>query len=145
MPEGKSKRERWMRIATESAKQSRRTGVMRIEPLTSLETAIAAVKANAGNSRTGWFFTTEIPGLNIGAAIESARAGKPLTLFIGPEGGWTENELAAFQASEIIPVRLWKNILRIETAAVAAAAIVAALLMENGNALSPQMNTDGHR
>src|SRR5438552_8556851 len=35
-PEGKNKLERWRRLAEESAKQSHRTGVMRIAPLTPL-------------------------------------------------------------------------------------------------------------
>src|SRR6185295_16110244 len=37
LPEGKNKRERWIRIATESAKQSRRAGVMRIDELTAVK------------------------------------------------------------------------------------------------------------
>src|SRR5262249_33724857 len=40
LPEGRNKRERWMRIAMESAKQSRRAGVMEIGELTSLGDAI---------------------------------------------------------------------------------------------------------
>src|SRR6202011_2416558 len=37
LPEGRNKRERWVRIATESAKQSHRPGVMRIDELSPLE------------------------------------------------------------------------------------------------------------
>src|SRR5205823_9925786 len=42
LPEGKNKRDRWLRIATESAKQSRRIGVMQIDDLTDVETFIAS-------------------------------------------------------------------------------------------------------
>ena len=47
-----------------------------------------------------------------------------LTLFIGPEGRWTDDELASFARHEIRPARLTATILRIETAAIAAAVVV---------------------
>ncbi|HWE03814.1 MAG TPA: RsmE family RNA methyltransferase [Tepidisphaeraceae bacterium] len=129
LPEGRGKRERWMRIATESAKQSRRAGVMRIDPLTQLESAIASVAALRDEGARGWVCTTEIPGVSAADAVDSARGSESLTLFIGPEGGWSGDELDAFGAGAILPVRLGENILRIETAAIAAAAIVAALFL----------------
>jgi 16S rRNA (uracil1498-N3)-methyltransferase len=128
LPEGKGKRERWTRIAVESAKQSRRTGVMRIEPLTPPATVVASAQSGTVEGTSGWFFTTELPGIGVATAIESARDAKSLTLFIGPEGGWTQNELAMFPRSGMLAVRLGENILRIETAAVAAAAVVATML-----------------
>ena len=50
---------------------------------------------------------------------------KSLALFIGPEGGWTDEEIALFAASNLTPARLTATILRVETAAIAAAAIAA--------------------
>ncbi|HMB95908.1 MAG TPA: RsmE family RNA methyltransferase, partial [Tepidisphaeraceae bacterium] len=40
LPKGRNKQERWQRIATESAKQSRRAGVMQINELTPLEKVV---------------------------------------------------------------------------------------------------------
>jgi RsmE family RNA methyltransferase len=40
LPEGRNKRDRWTRIATEAAKQSQRRGVMRIDELTKLDVAL---------------------------------------------------------------------------------------------------------
>src|SRR5687767_15989799 len=40
LPEGRNKRERWVRIATEAAKQSRRGGVMRVGELTPVAEAL---------------------------------------------------------------------------------------------------------
>ena len=45
-----------------------------------------------------------------------------ISLAIGPEGGWTEDELAAAEAARFSPASLSGNILRTETAVVAALA-----------------------
>lgn len=137
LPEGRNKRERWTRLATESAKQSRRAGVMTIGELTTVHDAIARVRApaiaisdigEAQQQSRGWFLATEVPGLPIAAALEAAREIDDLTLFVGPEGGWTPQEIEAFQVAGLTAVRLTASVLRVETASVAAAAIVAAFL-----------------
>jgi len=46
-----------------------------------------------------------------------------LALAVGPEGGWTEEELQAFAEAQWIPASLGETILRAETAAMAAVAI----------------------
>jgi 16S rRNA (uracil1498-N3)-methyltransferase len=51
-----------------------------------------------------------------------------LTLLVGPEGGWTDSEIASFADRHLTPITLGETILRVETAAMAAAAVVAALL-----------------
>jgi len=61
----------------------------------------------------------------------AARPGKDdaqFVLAIGPEGGWTDEELAAFQQSGWISASLGNTVLRAETAAIAATAIVASAL-----------------
>jgi 16S rRNA (uracil1498-N3)-methyltransferase len=52
------------------------------------------------------------------------------TLAIGPEGGWTDDELAAAQAAGFAEVSLGRNILRTETAVLAALAILGFTLGE---------------
>ena len=47
---------------------------------------------------------------------------------VGPEGGWAEEELAAFEVSGWQSVTLGSQILRAETAAIAVLAAVAAIL-----------------
>ena len=113
LPGGTNKKQRWERLAIESAKQSRRAGVMRIDDLTPLALAIAS----------GWYLSTQDGAVNIGQMLQRNRA-IDLRLFIGPEGGWTEAECAAFDAAGLTAVRLTDTILRVETAAVAAAAVV---------------------
>ncbi len=49
-----------------------------------------------------------------------------LTLAVGPEGGWTDDELQSFATSQWIAASLGNTILRAETAAIAALAIARA-------------------
>lgn len=58
-------------------------------------------------------------------SIESV---KSITLLVGPEGGFAEDELAAAQDHGWQPVSLGKNILRAETAAIAAMCQIASIL-----------------
>jgi 16S rRNA (uracil1498-N3)-methyltransferase len=51
----------------------------------------------------------------------------PVSLLIGPEGGWSEGELAAARAAGCRPVRLGPRVLRTETAGLAALAAMMAL------------------
>lgn len=121
LPEGKNKHERWVRIAIESAKQSRRRGVMRIDPLTPVPQLLTAAPAG----RLLWLLSPSPDAAPIAAARNDLSNTTELVLCIGPEGGWTDSEAAAFGAAGAKPVRLTDTILRIETAAVAAAAILA--------------------
>jgi 16S rRNA (uracil1498-N3)-methyltransferase len=113
LPTGRGKKQRWERLAIEAAKQSHRAGVMRIDELTPLEAAVEA----------GWYLSTEAGARPIGELLRKEH-GRTLRLFIGPEGGWTDGERAAFDVAGLTAVRLTDTILRIETAAVAAAAVV---------------------
>ncbi|MGH7629643.1 MAG: RsmE family RNA methyltransferase [Gemmatimonadales bacterium] len=67
----------------------------------------------------GWLADPEGGGADVDA-------GEPLTVLVGPEGGLTETERAAVRAAGYRPVRLGPNVLRFETAAVAAAALAVA-------------------
>jgi 16S rRNA (uracil1498-N3)-methyltransferase len=122
LPEGKNKHERWVRIATESAKQSRRRGVMRIDPLTPVLQLLSAPPAG----RMLWLLSPSPEAAPIAAAArDNLSRATEVILCVGPEGGWTDAEAAAFAAAGAKSVRLTDTILRVETAAVAAAAILA--------------------
>lgn len=57
----------------------------------------------------------------------AAPRARELALFVGPEGGWTDAERASLAAAGAQACTLARHVLRIETAAEAAAAVVAAL------------------
>ena len=122
-PTGQSKRDRWMRIATESAKQSHRAGVMRIDELTEID----QLEFAQGKGQW-WYLSTKEDAMPIARAC-SETSFDQLFLLIGPEGGWTDEELSHFASSGLTGVKLTATILRVETAAIAAAAIAATMVV----------------
>ncbi len=123
LPQGKNKRERWVRLATESAKQSRRSGVMKIDELTPLARAVQQTRETDSSGRLALFLTTAGTTRTLLRALTESASATRLTLFIGPEGGWTDDETAQFVSAGMLAVALGDTILRVETAAVAAAVI----------------------
>lgn len=61
------------------------------------------------------------------AQVLALPATASIIVWIGPEGGWSESELEAASDTGIASTSLGSNVLRLETAAVAACAIVNAL------------------
>jgi 16S rRNA (uracil1498-N3)-methyltransferase len=120
--------ERWRRIAHEAAQQSRRSDVPLIsDPIALADRIRAASSATrivlAEQERT----TTLRHAVN--QAITAAQAQMPtLEIAIGPVGGWAPEEEALFDANGWIAVSLGPRILRAETAAIAALALVASHL-----------------
>jgi 16S rRNA (uracil1498-N3)-methyltransferase len=117
-PKGAGKLDRWRRIATESAKQSRRAGVLQIEPLTALDRFTESLESPAV------FLSTDPKAPPILSCSSFILHPSSLCLLIGPEGGWTDDEMAAFARRNLTAAKLTETILRVETAAVVAAAIV---------------------
>jgi 16S rRNA (uracil1498-N3)-methyltransferase len=113
--------ERWRRIALESAKQSRRTDVPAFDDALPLAAAINLVEAP-----TKLLLAETEQQHTIAAAL--AEAATPLALAIGPEGGWTAEEMQSFSSAGWKHVTLGPRILRAETAAIAALSICSALL-----------------
>jgi 16S rRNA (uracil1498-N3)-methyltransferase len=123
LPKGDAKHQRWQRLAEESARQSSRTGVMQIDSLAELGTILDQAQIE---HTVAWYLSpaeSAAPIFDLAGAIPPA-----LLLLIGPEGGWTPAEIAAFDAAKIPAVRITQTILRVETAAVAAAAVLLSAL-----------------
>lgn len=115
-PSGTSKFDRWKRIAIESAKQSRRMGVMEIAELTSLASV-------ALESTTPILLSTRDNSVPLSRALPNGA----LTLLIGPEGGWTDAEIEQLVARGSVEASLTSTVLRLETAAVVAAGLIASM------------------
>lgn len=129
--------ERWRRIALEASKQSRRTDIPTIADPIPLKLALEQEKA-----ATRILLSETEQHLTLTAALESGEetrcptsglsdAGHRIThaLAIGPEGGWTPEEMALFTTHEWRHVTLGPRILRAETAAIAAIAIASTHLI----------------
>ena len=119
LPAGNEKLARWSRLATEASRQSGRSGVMRIDPITSVAQVVQTQQ-----SGERWYLSTR-PGAKPVIEMTSAPPPDALLMLIGPEGGWTDEETSLLDASGFTPVRLAETILRVETAAIAAAAMAA--------------------
>jgi 16S rRNA (uracil1498-N3)-methyltransferase len=116
---GQNKIQRWRRIAVESAKQSRRAGVMLIDEPAGLSDTLENLPC-----RNGARYLSTAP--DAPSIVEALSTPLPTrSVFVGPEGGWAPEELSLFAAQHLTPARLTVTILRVETAAVAAAAVLA--------------------
>jgi 16S rRNA (uracil1498-N3)-methyltransferase len=122
-PKGEGKRQRWIRLATESAKQSRRVGVMHVEEPMALDALLKSLAAEPV-PQSAWFLDTGDSAVPIRQLLLSPQPPSKLLLLIGPEGGWTAGEIDKMLSAHLTAVSLTKTTLRIETAAVAAAACV---------------------
>ncbi len=110
--------ERWRRIAREASEQSRRARLPLIEP----PMALAEALRERADHRVALDEAASRPILS--ALPEARPRGARVALLVGPEGGWTDRERAAITAAGWDTVSLGANILRAETAAIAALAIV---------------------
>jgi 16S rRNA (uracil1498-N3)-methyltransferase len=120
--------ERWRRIAHESAQQSRRSDVPLIHPPALLASRVRAASSAVRIVLAEQERTTTLRRL-IEEAVEAAGEEMPaLELAIGPEGGWAPAEEALFDANGWRAATLGPRILRAETAAIAALAVVASYL-----------------
>jgi 16S rRNA (uracil1498-N3)-methyltransferase len=114
--------ERWQRVARQAAEQSRRSSPPEIAAPVKLSEALdlpGALRIVLAESEERTLLRD---------AVNLERGGEGIVLAIGPEGGWTDDELHAFHEAGWVSASLGGNILRAETAAMAATAVVASAL-----------------
>ena len=113
--------ERWRRIVREASQQSRRSDVPTVDDPVMLKAAIESVDAT-----TKLLLAETEQENSLHAALTN---GAPsVALAIGPEGGWTPEEIKLFEAAGWKSVTLGPRILRAETAAIAGLAVCSAML-----------------
>ena len=110
--------ERWRRIALQAAEQSRRTTPPEIADPVKFPDAVRLT----GGLRI--VLSESEQQTQLCEAAESETADEKIILAVGPEGGWTAEELQQFQQAGWISASLGATILRAETAAIAATAII---------------------
>lgn len=122
--------ERWQRISRDAAEQSRRTSPLEIsQPIPFKE-----VLALAGDDR---IVLAEIEEELMLKDTLRQHSGGEIVLAFGPEGGWTDAELQSFREAGWAWASLGSTILRAETAAIAALAIVLSELKWLSSAIQP--------
>lgn len=115
---------RWRKIALEAARQSGRPGVPGVSDASGLDEFLARF----GSLRGYVFSESEAEGL----ALERIRSDRDIYLIVGPEGGLTREEVQAAVGRGLVPTGLGQNILRAETASIAAVSLVRYLMGEMG-------------
>ena len=116
-----NKAARWRRIAESAAKQSGRGLIPSVSDPIALVDAFALAKAHDSAFvclETEDKFSMKDFAKSLSASVRS------IGLFVGPEGGFDDKEAALFATQAIRAVTLGRRILRTETAAAAAIAII---------------------
>ncbi len=113
--------ERWRRIAREAAQQSRRSDVPEVNDPVALKIGMGMVRAE-----TKLLLAETEQENSLKGALENET--ESVALAIGPEGGWTAEEMGLFSEGGWRHVTLGPRILRAETAAIAGLAICSAML-----------------
>lgn len=118
--DGKVKR--WNSIAESAAKQSKRTLIPEVRSVMSFKQALNEasgyeVKLMPYENAEGMAFTRK--------CIGEIRPGSRVAIFIGPEGGFSEEEVEAAGAAGFVPITLGRRILRTETAGMSVLSMIA--------------------
>lgn len=111
----KAKCSRWQTIAESAAKQSRRRVIPRVADIMTFEEAVKdasgmKLKLIPYELASGMARTRHLIG--------SLKGGEDVAVFIGPEGGFEDQEIDTALKAGIEPVTLGKRILRTETAGI---------------------------
>jgi 16S rRNA (uracil1498-N3)-methyltransferase len=111
--------QRWQKILLEASQQSRRLHIPQLDGLAKPAQAFAAQTANFCLMLSE---RSDAPSIrtSLNSVVHAKTAAAALA--IGPEGGWTDDELIAARAGGFQEVSLGQLILRTETAVIAALA-----------------------
>jgi 16S rRNA (uracil1498-N3)-methyltransferase len=120
-----SKIDRWQRILVEAAEQSGRGKLPILHPAVPLDQALASQRGMSLLLWEGERETTLREALQAGT-----RGAFSVNVFVGPEGGFTNEEAERARAAGVVPVTMGPRVLRAETASIA---VVSAILFAQGD------------
>ncbi|OSM04395.1 putative methyltransferase [Magnetofaba australis IT-1] len=110
----------WSRVALEAARQCRRATVPPVRTPQTLADLLAARDADEI-----WFMLDRDESQPLGVLAADLRH-QPLSILVGPEGGWSVEERAVLRAAGAVTVRVGARVLRTESAGLAVLATLAA-------------------
>jgi len=113
------KSHRWPEVLRRAAVQCRRATIPELGP--SLDLAAVFVAAQAADLRLMLY---EGEGISALKTVLADRECRQVALLVGPEGGFAAAEVTEARAQGFLPVALGPRILRTETAAICAAAVI---------------------
>ncbi len=113
------KNERWQKILVEACRQCGRNDLPRLDPVTSWNDLLGSFQEF---DLVLLPYEKEAPTL--ASVLESRNHAGKILILIGPEGGWSTEEVREAEEKGALPVHLPTPILRTETAGVAVAAML---------------------
>ena len=119
-----NKEERWQRIALEACKQCNRPTVPECKPTTDFSTLLG----DKNNSTKLIFWEKELSHTIADTFPANTTLPTSTIAMFGPEGGYSEEEIAQAVAAGFTPVSMGSRILRAETAVISGIAILQYLL-----------------
>ncbi|MDE2238269.1 MAG: RNA methyltransferase, partial [Elusimicrobia bacterium] len=122
----KAKQERWGRIVLSAAKQCQRASLPELRAAAEFRDAIRARPSGDGVvAAVAWEgLCGQTARKALGEALRRASPVSEVQLFVGPEGGFSDEEIELARATGAVIFGLGPRILRAETAALAALSIV---------------------
>ena len=115
--ESANSQERWQRYCLEAMKQSRRAWLPHVNPGSGLESLIDSLPED----------TVLVCASTEGGSIQGlgeTELDRGIAIVVGPEGGFTAEELEAIRKKGAVELSLGEGVLRTETAAVVTAALL---------------------
>jgi 16S rRNA (uracil1498-N3)-methyltransferase len=116
----RQRRERWQKIALEAARQCRRPDVPEVGPVVTFREMLDA----SADAQLKIIFWEEEEGTTIKRVLGEHADALSIVIAIGPEGGFSPEEVEAARARGFIPTTLGKQVLKTETAGLATLAII---------------------
>ena len=112
---------RWHRVVISATKQCKRAWLPALSEVQRFEAALAQLEQFS----LRLLLSPQAAGQHIKTVLRETPDPNTIALFVGPEGGFSDQEITRSIESGCIPVTLGTNILRTETAAIVAAAVTA--------------------
>ncbi|MCC8138180.1 MAG: 16S rRNA (uracil(1498)-N(3))-methyltransferase [Clostridiales bacterium] len=126
-----AKKKRWNAIAESSAKQAKRAVIPEVKQVMDFDEAV-----RYASTMSRRFIPYErAEGMDeTREAFRAIQPGDSIAVFIGPEGGFDEQEIRLAKDAGIMPITLGRRILRTETAGMAVLAVLM-FQLESGSAV----------
>jgi len=115
-----NKIKRWKQIIQEAAEQSGRGRIPELAQTATFEEAITKID----DFNYKFMMHTHVKGESLRQYLKDNKKNERIALFVGPEGGFTENEVQSAIDNNIVPINLGRRILRTETAAMIASSLI---------------------
>jgi 16S rRNA (uracil1498-N3)-methyltransferase len=117
---------RFEKIVMNAAKQSKRMNIPKVHGMTDLADVLKGLDPKGIHL----FPSLNDHPVHIKEALSQASSDQTITIFIGPEGDFTPDEVRMAKEAGCMPVSLGNTVLKVETAAVATVSFVRFLLKD---------------